>query len=175
MFSTHYALKSFSRYSFIVQNFAMLTKSKTNAILMATICLMSAIGMYYVLWSVIGLDANNTNSDHVSDFAVDFLVISRSFIGVLIAFGIPLIFLSWIIYKLDESHFGWRGLVKWIVSGAFYALLMFSMNRFYLANTTVPMGIGTKLVKDFIQILIIGLTYLLVFSLPTRLQESMMK
>lgn len=61
---------------------------------------------------------------------------------------------SAVIYKLDDSHFGPGGAIRWAVTGVVYALMWQALKRLVFFN---------KFARDLLQLVVIGLSYWLVF------------
>jgi hypothetical protein len=148
----------------------MLAKSKKSAVIMGMIFLIPAVAIAFVVGEVRYslLDPAERNPNVVNGFAGLVPVLTAAAIA-LVCLGLAFL----VIYRLDESHYGRQGAVRWAVAGTIYGLLQ------QVVLTPIPsdfdFGVGSILKQiggDLLwKVLTLVLSYLLVFPLFSLLQN----
>jgi hypothetical protein len=128
----------------------MLTKSRKGALAMAAIVHLTALIVSAAWLSVTGFlhgaatETGGTANSTTFGWLV-LLALVASSVGLT---SIP-------IYRLDDSHFGLHGAIRWAIAGALYGLLWRASSSF----------IPDEVLRLVLQPLLISLSYLAVFKL----------
>jgi hypothetical protein len=99
-------------------------------------------------------------------------------VGLALVFVLEIGIVSAFVYSREASHFGRRGIIRWALAGVAYGLLM---RGGLLLLSRLDLKGGGEVVKHVMQIVVLGLSYSLVFKLfpaagsveePTASQNS---
>jgi len=129
----------------------MLTKSRVSALAMSATAHLAALIVsraWFIVDSLLQTDSAPDTGSATSSAVVGWLALLA-----LIASSIGLISLP--IYKLDDSHFGPRGAIRWALAGVLYGLL-------WRASSLLTPG---EVLRWVLQPVLIGLSYWVVFKL----------
>jgi len=158
----------------------MLTKSRKSAAVMAAIVLLTTFTVYLVAQNMVSssglLDvARRPELFSAAEMAIGLAILLAVF-AVCVALG------GFLIYPLDESHFGLRATAKWLVVGILSGLALHGLALLLPLSSSAGEGISAPLANTLWRILrfvlapiALYLAYWLVFRLPARLRKRGVK
>ncbi len=143
----------------------MLAKSKRSAVIMGSIAVLSVIIVtatssmirYFLLGRVATEDSAISNI--TGSIVLDTII---GLMGLLLVVALQIGLASFLIYQLDACHFGQQGAIRWAIVGAIYALV-WQVGLPLLPRSNLL--IVNRIVEDCKQLLVVGLSYLIVFRL----------
>jgi hypothetical protein len=148
----------------------MLAKSKKSAVIMGVIFVIPAVTIAFVVGEIrySMLDPAERNPNVVNGFAG----IGPALMSVaimLLSLGIA----SWVIYQLNESHYGRQGAIRWVITGTIYGLLQQVIltpisSDFDFGTASILRQIGGDLLQKGLTLVF---SYLLVFPLFSLIQN----
>ena len=153
----------------------MLTKSRKSAALMAAIVLVTALAVYLLAQHRASpglLDVLN-NADLFSPTEI---LLGAVILLLVLVVGVALG--AYLIYPLNESHFGLAGAGRWLIVGL---LLGLALHGLALLTTSVRAAweempgflvFLLSIVRLLLSIAAVSLTHWLVFRLPARLRQA---
>jgi len=153
----------------------MLTKSWKSAAIMAALVLVTALPLYLLAQHQVSpgiLDVLN-NPDL---FSTTEIVIGAVILLLILIIGIGLG--AYLIYPLDESHFGLGGALRWLLVGLLLGLSVHGLTLLnaHLRSAWSDMPALLIFALSAIRLLLIvaalGLAHWLVFRLPSRLRKT---
>jgi hypothetical protein len=140
---------------------SMLSKSKRSAIIMALVASLSRMTVGLAL-AVVTYPSSNEIAGLFQLDVVEGVIGNLALLITLVGFLLLLVIgvRAFVIYMLDETHFGVQGLVRWAILGALYAILVQCYAWFS------PPALQSKFVEDLVEFVILVLCYWLVFRCP---------
>ncbi len=153
----------------------MLTKSWKSAAFMAAVVIVVSIITYLLGQHLISpglFDVVN----HLSLFTTTELIIGA--VALLLVLFVGSVLGAFLIYPLDESHFGLSGALRWLAVGFLQGAAMYGLALLWALLPSTQEGLPLLLsilltvVRVFLTALALCLIHWLVFRLPARLRRT---
>ena len=152
----------------------MLLKSKKGAIVMGFIVSLTSL-LTVILARYLSQHRSGGNVTGIE--LLDHLA-NRGSSSVLIIIAMMLIILAWrtgiaafIIYWLNETHYGYQGAIRWSIFGVIQALLHEALLPYISkSDSFIPQELADNVLSFFLLLLVYGLVFKLIPSKPKDLE-----